>query len=137
MKLQNKKTGEIKDACEVLEMKQEDGVLYKYYSLAELNEDWEDYEEPKEDGLDNVISLVEAYSSHDSVMYPKEIIEKLKAWKRLNKCNFKFEGYTDRDRADGGSIVIYASINIPHNNLLEEVQPAILEDLDLIFGGDQ
>lgn len=38
MKLRNKKTGDIKDACEVLDMKQEDGVLYKYYSLAELNE---------------------------------------------------------------------------------------------------
>ena len=48
MKLRNKKTGEIKDACEVLDMKQEDGVMYKYYTLAELNENWEDYEEPKE-----------------------------------------------------------------------------------------
>ena len=48
MKLRNKKTGDIKDACEVLDMKQEDGVLYKYYSLAELNEEWEDYEEPKD-----------------------------------------------------------------------------------------
>lgn len=47
------------------------------------------YEEPKEDGLDNIITLVEAYSSHDSVMYPKEIVEKLKAYKRLKGKGFK------------------------------------------------
>ena len=43
MKLRNKKTGEIKDAYEVLDMKEDDGVLYKYYSLADLKEEWEDY----------------------------------------------------------------------------------------------
>lgn len=64
-------------------------------------------------------------------------VEKLKAWKRLNKCEFRFEGYNNRDRANGGDIVIYAHVDIPNNNLLEEAQPAMLEDLDLLFGGEE
>ena len=43
MKLRNKRTGEIKDAGEVLDIKEDDGVLYKYYTLAELEREWEDY----------------------------------------------------------------------------------------------
>lgn len=89
MKLRNKKTGEIKEVEPI--------TIGGFRSLAELNEEWEDYEESKEDGLDNVITLVEAYSSHDSVMYPKEIVEKLKAWKRLKDMGFKIKGIRYRN----------------------------------------
>lgn len=92
MKLKNKKTGEIKE-CVVIPVDSngypnEYQVFEKGESLAELNEEWCDYEEPKEDGLDNIIALVEAYSSNDSERYPKEIVEKLKAWKRLKDKGF-------------------------------------------------
>lgn len=55
MKLRNKKTGEIGYFCfanwdsPVLIIMDKNGVqLAKYNSLAELNSEWEDYEEPKE-----------------------------------------------------------------------------------------
>lgn len=55
MKLRNKKTGEIGYFCfanwnePVLIIMDKDGVqLAKYNSLAELNSEWEDCEEPKE-----------------------------------------------------------------------------------------
>lgn len=67
----------------------------------------------------------------------EKAVEKLKAITRLNKCGFRFEGYTDRDRASGGDIVIYAHVCIPNNNLLEEAQPDMLKDLDLLFGGER
>lgn len=45
MKLRNKKTGGLAN-CEPIEVKTDAG-FHDYYSLAELNEDWEDYK-PKE-----------------------------------------------------------------------------------------
>ena len=48
MKLHNKKTGEIWDMPQVKEITiDKDNKHYSYISLAELNENWEDYE-PKE-----------------------------------------------------------------------------------------
>lgn len=45
MKFRNKKTGGLAN-CEPIEVKTDAG-FHDYYSLAELNDDWEDYE-PKE-----------------------------------------------------------------------------------------
>ena len=50
MKLRNKKTGEIIVPSDYTFASYDDGIRYKhhiYYSLAELNEEWEDYK-PKE-----------------------------------------------------------------------------------------
>ena len=145
MKLKNKKTGEI-----VEWFNNTDGVFPN--SLAELNEEWCDVpEEPKEywyisdfgyvfnHEINNksVKSTIEEMKSIGNYFLSREeaelAVEKLKALTRLNKCGLKFEGYTDRDRGIGGDIVIYAHIDIPHNNLLEEAQPKMLKDLDLLF----
>ena len=108
MKLKNRKTGEIKDVCEVLDMKQEDGVLYKYYSLAELNSEWEDVpEEPigywfvnssggidfialeddSIEGIDGSKQIGNYFSSREEA---ELALKKLKAWKRLKDfgCGF-------------------------------------------------
>ena len=159
MKLRNRKTGEI---CKLRICT--DGSyfivatkkLYEYDSPTELYEEWEDCEEPKEYWtidrnekgglfvhkvaelamLPEWVECDEEYGIRFGTEEEAEkAVEKLRAIRRLNKCGFKFEGYTDRDRADGGSIVIYASVNIPNNNLLEKAQPAMLNDLDLLFGG--
>lgn len=45
MKLINKKTGGLAN-CEPIEVKTDAG-FHDYYSLAELNQDWEDYTPPK------------------------------------------------------------------------------------------
>lgn len=104
MKLKNKKTGEIgtlivdgayKFVTNFAVEDDEGKRLGEYDSLAKLNEEWEDYEEPKEDGLDNIIALVEAYSSKDSERYPKEIVKKLKAWKRLEDRWVKYKKLAD------------------------------------------
>ena len=141
MKLKNRKTGEIKDVCEVLDMKQEDGVLYKYYSLAELNEEWTDYEEPKEywyidyDGgifcsePDNsstekkMISMGNQFESREEA---ELAVRKLKAWKRL-KDKVKFKGWQDIANPE----VIWVGIDADH--LTEQDQA----DLDLLFGGEE
>jgi hypothetical protein len=60
MKLRNKKTGKILRVEFLSNWQTDDGTeigfrdrnsldVYSYNSLAKLNEEWEDYEEPKED----------------------------------------------------------------------------------------
>lgn len=156
MKLRNKKTGEIIETLTKISFveKQNNGLYASkckcFDSIDLLNEEWEDYEEPKKSFYLTAWGEVKEYSKEpfnlnhkleignyfESKEEAEKAVEKLKAWKRLKKCDFKFEGYEDRDRAEGGDIVIYAHIDTPHNNMLEEAQPAMLNDLDLLFGGE-
>lgn len=130
---------------------------YKVYdSLAELNAEWEDApEEPKEywyvseqatvvkmvNNPDDIPNFVERCSSIGNLFKTKEeaekAVDKLKAITRLSKCGFRFEGYNNRDRMNGGDIVIYAHVDTPYNNLIEDAQPAMLKDLDLLFSGGE
>ena len=151
MKLRNKKTGEIvnfestiwnEDSLRILD---DNGIqLAKYNSLAELNEEWEDYEEPKEYWFVN--SLGESIQPSDTtdwapedVIYHKAIgnyfetkkeaeraVEKLKAWKRLKDKGFKFNKWNNDTQKYLGDFIISAQIKNLDN---------IIEDLDLIFGG--
>lgn len=159
MRLRNKKTGGIVEYdCFYFHKVNSNGhedFEPNTKTLTELNEDWEDYEGPKQwYGLnairDDGFEPLEYEGFEDLYKHAKELgigfetreqaekaVEKLKAITRLNKCGFKFEGYADRDRANGGDIVIYAHVDIPNNNLLEEAQPAMLKDLDLLFSGGE
>ena len=136
MKLQNKKTGEIIDLSEgtiretcfgtkiqLQAVAIHDKPIWIYNSLAELNEVWEDYHEPKEDGLDHIIILVEDYSNHNSERYPKEIVEKLKAWKRLKEAGFRFNGGDD-------ACISYRFDPVKWDDRLDN-------DFDLLFGGEE
>lgn len=98
MKLRNKKTGAIYKIEDIDLGNNADGIwlgLTKYNSLAELNEEWEDYEEPKAsmhvtgpvEKDDNTV-LIEFYTHEEA----KKAVEKLKAWKRLKDKGFRFEG---------------------------------------------
>lgn len=155
MKLRNKKTGEIQDFNVIIH------ELNMFNSLAELNEEWEDYEEEPlspywfiNDLTGEPMQSDWHHCNKDDFIKWRELrkqignyfeigeeaekaVEKLKAITRLTKCGFRFEGCTDRDRGNGGDIVIYAHIDIPNNNLLEEAQPAMLKDLDLLFSGGE
>jgi hypothetical protein len=110
MKLRNKKTGEIIIPTDYTFSTYDDGIRYGhhiYYSLAELNDEWEDYEEPKDIWwLDNEGRVNHASGDFsDSFRKNREIgnyflsreeaekaVEKLKAWKRLKDKGFRFDG---------------------------------------------
>lgn len=90
-------------------------------------EDWfEEIEEPKEDGLDHIITLIETYSSLDDEYYPKEIVEKLKAFKRLKDKGFRFGGWK-RDERFYGDYTIDA----------QDYTTCDDADLDICFGGEE
>ena len=161
MKLRNKKTGEV-------------GIVYltdngvevaikaamwsnEYSSLAELNEDWEDYEEPKEcdywyieaDGkilqchkptfinhlLDGQKGIGNYFETKEEA---EEAVEKLKAWKRLKDKGFRFKDWfydvtyvlkdSQQDK-EGWSNDI--TINAKCSGKADE------KDLDLLFGGEE
>lgn len=138
MKSKNKKTGEMGDLIidKAFLVVRTGTAWMHYYSLAELNEEWEDYEEPKEDGLDNIIALVEAYSSHDSERYPKEIVEKLKAFKRLKDKGFRFK----LTPATGSLDTIQDKFQIEINADMPAKWfccDAVHEDLKACFGGEE
>ena len=143
MKLRNKKTGEIEIVCPIYLQSQGE-----YNSLAELNEEWEDYEEPKEywyiesDGLimqnhkpTYINHLLDGLKSIGNYFETKEeaekAVEKLKAWKRLKDKGFELKGWKftpDMKNIKGNFVKIEAEIPYIVKNMA---------DLDLLFGGEE
>ena len=147
MKLRNKKTGDIvevlPDSIAVDVLKGHENITAYYTSLAELNTEWEDYEEPKEyyyidcDGtvmIDDVESTtrewcIEIGNYFETKEEAEKAVEKLKAWKRLKDNGFKFEGVEKRGRY----INFYQSKSYETD---KQCQQAI-KDLDLLFGDEE
>ena len=139
MKLKNKNTGEIAlfenavDIHDKLVVSTKEGFKY-YDSLAELNADWEDYEESKGSALDLMIltltNFIENEPDEDKIDLEEcnQMLEKLKAWKRLKDTGFRF--VLCDDRVENGKLFIVAKMPILD---IKESQ----DDLDLLFGGEE
>lgn len=130
MKLRNKKTGQLgnfiinKDYFECVDL----DYVPEYRSLAELNAEWEDYEEPK--GIKSVGNIgssvhIELGSKEEA----ERAVEKLKAWKRLKDKGFRFDGWDENHHCLG---VINFSLPNVENSVYDFKQ-----DLDLLFGGGE
>lgn len=141
MKLRNKKTGKIVQ----LQVHHIAGKCYE--SLADVNKDWEDYEEPKEwywfiedngviqrschyedlhPALDKARKEIGNY--YDTKEEAEKAVEKLKAWKRLKDKGFRFKG-------------VFEDFTIEFTAPKEEIGwywcNGMGEDLDLLFGGEE
>jgi len=154
MKLVNKKTGEIvrveflnnwqtDDGTEIGFRECNSNIVYSYNSLAELNEEWEDYEEPKEYWYIDFNGEIKEFEllGYDWQGWMREIgnyfetreeaekaVEKLKAWKRLKDKEFEFVGcFKDN------------TINfefVGHPLSYDEAEEAE-KDIALLFGGEE
>lgn len=155
MKLRNRKTGEIIDDGYVRETHdfQFDGQKYvlavfrgnghsvperisgTYNSLAELNEEWEDYEEPDEIWYIDWKGGIRSADLGNTWEDEKEIgnyfetkeeaekaVEKLKAWKRLKDDGFVFCG-----KGDCLDTIKFGYGQVGYNN----------QDFNLLFGGEE
>ena len=152
MKLRNKKTGEIgildvpfpeEDvADEGLVIDKFGGVIGRFSSLAELDEEWEDYEEPKRHWIiDTMNDRVEDFDvpmtfneSIGNYFKTKEeaekAVEKLKAWKRLKDKGISFEAKM-KDRK------WYLEPKAePQQRTFDEAHD-LFEDVMLVFGGEE
>jgi hypothetical protein len=153
MKLQNKKTGEIRTA-----EAREDGIYlyneiteqwYKY-ELDLLAKGWEYYEEPKEfyyitvDGYvvkdndtitknfaDDLESIGNYFETEEEA---EKAVEKLKAWKRLKDKGFKFRGCHFENECFGDLICCDTDEYIKVGS---EEYKRIQEDYDFLFGGEE
>lgn len=143
MKLRNKKTGEIVDLSEgfirdtysgnMIQIKQvaiSNKEGYVYDSLSKLNDDWEDYEEPK--GIIKVAKGVVptfVYIEYATKEEAEKAVEKLKAWKRLKDKGFRFDGWDENHHNLG---IIEFSFSDVEKSVYDFVN-----DLDLLFGGEE
>ena len=157
-KLRNKKTGEIgylivgRGSEEYKITNDEWDNCGNYNSLAELNEEWEDYEEVESwwsimvdfnyeenrsevsivrlnKKLYNPTEAIEIGFYFETKEEAEKAVEKLKAWRRLKDKGFRF---TDWSFVDG--ISFKTSDNFYDSN---DLIPANLRDaMDLLFGGE-
>lgn len=149
MKLRNKKTGEIVEPFGITCLNGrtfvqfDDGkgtFKFEAHSLAELNKEWEDYEEPEIIWYINSSGITCCAAKENYWGDSKEIgnwfetkeeaekaVEKLKALKRLKDKGFKFK---DWRTADLGADKYYFIITA-------ESDGAGKGDLDLLFGGEE
>lgn len=172
MKLKNKKTGEtgyylhthrdyktgvlkvavLKDGVPFPEFKPYEPI-YDYDSLAELNEEWCDYEEPKEYWFIDEFGLVQKeieyyYEENKEAVHDKRIavgnyfetreeaelaVERLRAWKRVKRDLVSLNWQRERD----GSFSVWGEFKTG-NTLRADVYLDIhSKDLDLLFGGEE
>ena len=149
MKLRNKKTGKILNEVRS-SMAYKDNIrlydeisdeYYIYTSLAELNAEWEDYEEPKEYWFIDFNGEIKEFEvlGFEWQGWMKEIgnyfetreeaekaVEKLKAWQRLKDKGFRVL----HKKVIGEYINVSYILNYPATNIEEK-------DLNLLIGGKE
>jgi protein involved in sex pheromone biosynthesis len=160
MKLRNKKTGEIGKPAfigvdyEITILPEDKNKKARYYnSLAELNAEWEDYEEPKEYWYINTemyeVDYYEKGKYYDIEKFNKEIgnyfeteeeaektVKRLRAWKRLKDKGFRFT----LTPATGSLDITPGKFQIEINAEMPEKWfccDAVQKDLDDCFGGEE
>lgn len=143
MKLRNKKTGEIRELP--------DG-FFCGDNLKKICEEWEDYEEPKDNEYwyiddigriqfsSEVLDKIEEHPNNwikrklygnyfNSREEAEKAVEKLKAWKRLKEANIDFKLTYEYDDF---TETMHANVSFSFNSY-----PFVGKDLDLLFGGEE
>lgn len=154
MKLRNKKTGkwaiaEIVDDRVCLWFEDGTKSVQRFDTLSELNEEWEDYEEPNGywyiDFDGDVLGCVESFDDEterkrkelgnyfETKEEAKKAVEKLKAWKRLKDAGFKFNNwiydYREAEKINERGLSIGASYN--------QLSKIDADDINILFGGEE
>ena len=157
MKLRNKKTGEIGYTAvlrsKAIVVMDENAIqLGSYTSLAELNEEWEDYEELKEwwyIDIEGKVKIGEWNVPNHLIEFMKQIgnyfetkeeaelaVRKFKAWKRLKDKGFRFTltpGVGSLDITPG-KFQIEITADMPAKWFCCD---AVQKDLEVCFGGEE
>ena len=154
MKLRNKKTGEIIELLAKPSFVKRDkgnfllSEVNCFNSLAELNEEWEDYEEPKGYYYVSSIGLIKYDDTPFCAIHKdrkaignyfetkeevEKAVEKLKAWKRLKDEGFRFCGWANDYKKKMGKILCKCN---SRKATFDEAKQ-FYADLDLLFGGEE
>lgn len=154
MKLRNKKTGKIgnlgysftNDLC--VSWQKDNGFweTQEYNSLAELNEEWEDYKKYWYIDADgNTMSCMcdDRYDAEAKAIgnyfetkeEAEKAVEKLKAWKRLKDKGFRFTGWDTNEGIRGVDFEVPDSFFSEHNHSC--ISDETKDDLDLLFWSEE
>lgn len=136
MKLQNKKTGEIRNfIINRDKIRTSDSInCWEYSLLSKLNEEWkdcEDQEERKYDGLHIAIMKIAEFMQNEpdgnkvDLQDCVNVLRKLEALKRLKYAGFEFKDFY---RLNDWNFAIRATS--------DERWDKIYSDLNLLFGGN-
>ena len=151
MKLRNKRTGEVgyleadNSAQKIRVLNQFNDTIAEYNSLADIENEWESYEEPKLRWYSGSSGIVH---KEKTTLYsePREIIgnsfetekeaekavEKLKAWyKLMGYWETEVLGWEIRDMPTGGN---WQTVNVKFN---VKARKEPMELLDILFGGEE
>lgn len=147
MKLRNKKTGEIINSKELLTNEFLIDIFSKDFNyfnskINKIQEEWEDYEEPKSAIKDVWFNSTLANGHFVEIDFINDVqaekaVEKLKAWKRLKDKGFRFVGVR------GIGKVIDFDIPKPYHHVAfdeynaNEDELEFYNDLMLLFGGEE
>lgn len=151
MKLRNKKTGAIYSIEDIDLGNNADGIwlgMTKYNSLAELNEEWEDYDDTKDHWCISFCGearQIGSYADREEIAECKQIgnyfeteeeaekaVEKLKAWKRLQDKGFRFI----LDEETEMPMFIYSGANGEKCITSAEESKQCRSDIKLLFSGE-
>lgn len=157
MKLRNKKTGGIIE-LEVVAISDKylvDRVVKSFYgkglTLAELNAEWEDYEEPKghwtidpmnesyiDDGKYTAPDELERYEElglkFDTKEEAEKAVEKLKAFKRLKDKGFRFDIAPALGHYGDETFGISIRATMPEKWWYND---KVVDDIHYVFGGEE
>ena len=145
MKLRNKNSGNVGElfVTEVFFRVRTEYGFVDYETLSKLNEEWEDCDESKDSALDlmilTLINFIENEPDEDKVDLEdcKQMLVKLKAWKRLRDKGFKFDGIA------GIVNEIYFKANEQYTHIMvdeytsDKTEKEYIDDLMLLFGGEE
>ena len=147
MKLRNKKTGEIIDLTDKRLNINSGYKNYGFNSLAELNDDWEDYDETETyfinavGGVDinaladkkareNFYKQLKAIGNYfETKGEAMKAVEKLKAWKQLEDDGISFSLEEVKGKP-------YIEIHSKEENGPVQKVMRIIENLTILFGGE-
>ncbi len=111
----------------------------EYDSLDGVFQEWEDYEEPKNDRIRVIESFIHYVEEAEDSFYCDETVQKftkkLKAWKRLQDKGFKICGWNMAMRE--------LDVEVPEKffdkqgPITMEISDETRKDLDLLFGGEE
>lgn len=149
MKLRNKDDGRIREfgidetKSFPYYLRDELGNTYRAKTLKEIADKWEEIEEPKEywfiagrGDVEHSLDRGDIYDIKHKKMgnyfktkeEAEKVVKKLRAWRRLKACGFKFT-YWDRTSRNGDAeLSILASV---------KEYMGFTEDLNLLFGGEE
>lgn len=157
MKLRNKKTGGIAEPFGITcingrtFVQFDDGkgtFKFEARSLSELNEEWEDYEEPEEywyisayGNLAKTDVMTDLHRGAEEIgnlfgtrEEAEKAVEKLKAWKRLKDKGFDFEYVEGYKNLCGNGFELPITATMPPEAYTDV---EVSKDLDLLFGGEK